>query len=376
MQESRLNLVFLLPLIYRPLKDNVAKKYGLLSERCAGHIFTLSSRRYKGLAVSNFKFYSKIHGEGLGNRVLNGVLIQVFWPLLLLWRKSRIDVIVAYDPYRSALSGIVLKYFLRTKLVVEINGDYQDRKQDGNWLKKWLMRILFHFSVRHADAIKVLNSSQEAYVKRLLPYKRVYRFPNFVAVEYFCALDCYQGDYIIAIGYPFWLKGMDVLILAFKRIAEKHPKIKLRIMGYCSDEEINIYKEMAENESRIEFIKPGWIEDVGEQLRGCYALVNAARSEAMGRVHVEAMACRKPIVATRTNGAVECVVEGRTGLLCEIEDVEDLANKLDSLLSNRDRALKMGQAGFERIETEFSEAKYTQSFISMLNEVIMKGKNS
>jgi glycosyltransferase involved in cell wall biosynthesis len=140
-------------------------------------------------------------------------------------------------------------------------------------------------------------------------------------------------------------------------------------MGYCPASELVKYKEIAGDHPRITFIKPGWIEDVGEQIRGCYALVNAARTEAMGRVHIEAMACGKPIVATRTNGAGLCVADGQTGLLCEIDDAEDLAEKLDQLLSDPELAHRMGEAGRVRMEQTFSEERYIEAFRSMIEEI-------
>ena len=109
-------------------------------------------------------------------------------------------------------------------------------------------------------------------------------------------------------------------------------------------------------------------------MRGCYALVNAARSEAMGRVHVEAMACGKPIIASRTNGAIECVEDGITGLLCGIGDVADLAAKLDALLSEPQRAAQIGYAGKLRMHNLFSEEACTESYHAMLEDVM--GVNS
>ncbi len=169
---------------------------------------------------------------------------------------------------------------------------------------------------------------------------------------------------------PFDRKGIDVLIKAFLRISEKHPHATLRIMGYCPENEFGMYRELAAGSARISFVKPGWMEEVGEEVRDCFALVNAARSEAMGRVHVEAMACAKPIVATRTNGAVLCVEDGVTGLLCNGDDVSDLADKLDALLSDRDKAKRMGEAGKARMLEMFSEDVYIRGFHDMIEEVI------
>ena len=141
-------------------------------------------------------------------------------------------------------------------------------------------------------------------------------------------------------------------------------------MGYAPPEELHKYHAVAGYNSRIEFIKPGWIEDVAEELRGCYALVHAARSDAAPRVLFEAMACGKPIVSTRTNGGMDYVRDGTTGFLCEIEDVEGLAGAMDRLLSNPDLACLFGQAGRRLLQHEFSEDAYVSSFLSMVKQVI------
>lgn len=369
MRSSRFNLVFLFPQVYRPLKENVARRFHLLADRCSGHIFTLSGNSYRELKIATFGFHSAIASTSLLCRWVNYVRVQILWPIWLLLRRQRTDVIVAYDPYSSGFAGTVLKPILRSKLIVELNGDYHAYQPSQNVFKKSLMHLLLLFSLRNADAVKVLNTSQEDYARALSPTTTTYRFPDFTAVGFFQGLATYQGDYLLSIGYPFHIKGMDILIQAFQRICRKHPTKTLRIMGYCSGNELVHYKRLADNNPRIEFIPPGWIEDVGEQMRGCYALVNAARTEALGRVHIEAMACGKPIVATTTNGAVECVEDGRTGLLCRVGDVEGLAEKLDYLLSNPDIATQMGAAGFRRMRDRFSEERYLQAFLRMLEEV-------
>jgi len=373
MQTKKFNLIFLLPLRYRPLKVNVARKYELLSGESMGHIFALSGSRMRNLEIANFRFHAEPDPRGFVRRNLRRIRLQIFLPIRLLWRKCHVDAVIAYDPYSSALCGIVLKFLFRTNLIVEINGDYHAVDPSERFIKKWLMRLIYRVSLRWADAVKVLNKSQEMFVRQRLPTTRIYRFPDYVATEYFGSLTAIQGDYLLSVGHPFHLKGMDILIGAFRRICDKHEGMRLRIMGYCPDHEMMKYRELAGHDPRIEFIKPGWIEDVGDQMRGCYALVNAGRSEALGRVQLEAMACGKPIVATRTNGALECIEDGKTGLLCEIENVEDLAEKLDYILSSRQLAIEMGRAGLERVRNGFSEDRYVKSFLAMVGAVVTSG---
>jgi len=362
--------VFLFPMTWRPLKRSFAGRFELLSQVCRGYIFTTCGPTYRKLQIGNFYLYSqKVTSNPIG-RSLGRFWVQTIFPVFLLWRKREIDAIIAYDPYASGVAGSILKRFLKAKLIVEINGDFHRFTPGENIFKKWLMNLAFHFSLRNADAVKVLNKDQETFFMENYPEKPLYRFSDYVATDYFISLNTYRGDYLLSIGYPFYIKGMDILIQAFGSISKFHPKVKLKIMGYCTEDELLSHRQLVGSNSNVEFVSPGWIEEVGEQLRGCYAYVSASRWEAMGKVILEAMACRKPVVSTRTNGGVDYVDEGRTGLLSEIENVDDLAKKMDYLLSHPDEAERMGEAGLKRVEQEYSEEKYVLRFLDMLEEIV------
>jgi glycosyltransferase involved in cell wall biosynthesis len=370
-------VVFLFPLKYRPQKFDTAGQFALLSRWYGGHIFALSGRRQRNIPVADFFFHSEKVVSGAVNRFFRGLWIQVIVPLRLSWGRSRVCVVIAYDPYRSGVAALMLKCVLRCKMIVEMNGDYHRAELSGrNDISHVVKRFIFGLTLHVADAVKVLNVDQETFCRRHLPRTAIYRFPAFVATEYFESLESYQGNYLLSVGYPFDLKGMDVLIAAFRQISEKHPQIGLRIMGYCPPGELARYQALAGGHSRIIFIASGWIEDVGEQMRACYALVNASRTEAMGRVHVEAMACGKPVIATRTNGALECIEDGVTGLLCAIGDATDLAAKLDELLSSPHRAAQMGNAGKMRMKKIFSEEKCAEAYHAMIEEVAGRSTHS
>ena len=367
---SKPTLVFLFPLIYRPEKRNVAGKFDHLSRWYRGHIFALSGKRMRDVAVHGFTFHSEAFTAKALRRFLRGLWIQVVVPLSMMWTRSRVDAVIAYDPYRSGAAALVLKYIFRAKLIIEVNGDYHREEPGRGGLSRFLMRRLLNMVVRRADALRVLNKDQGAYYRRLVPRARIYHLPAYVATDYFESLESVQGDYLLSVGHPFDLKGMDVLIAAFKSIADKYPTMSLKIMGWCPPREIERYRALVGGHPRIAFHEPGWMEEVGEQMRACYALVNAARSEAMGRVHVEAMACAKPIVATRTNGALECIEDGKTGLLCAIGDARDLAAKLDQLLADPQRADQMGRSALRRMRESFSERRCTDAYHAMLKEVV------
>lgn len=71
-------------------------------------------------------------------------------------------------------------------------------------------------------------------------------------------------------------------------------------------------------------------------------------------VILEAMASGKPIVATRSGGASEMIVEGETGFLIPIGDVEKGVEEFSKLIENEAMRLEMGKAGRSRVLKEYS----------------------
>ena len=81
--------------------------------------------------------------------------------------------------------------------------------------------------------------------------------------------------------------------------------------------------------------------------------VMASLWEGFGLVFLEAMAAARPIVATNVSAIPEVVDHGVTGLLVQPRDPQALADAMHTLLSDRERARKMGKAGLLALKNQF-----------------------
>ena len=94
-------------------------------------------------------------------------------------------------------------------------------------------------------------------------------------------------------------------------------------------------------------------------------LVQPSRRETFGRTLIEAMATRKPVIASRVGGMPEVVTDQESGLLVPEDDPQKLAAAMIALLQDPARARQMGEVGRRRVEQFFSLERRTSAVASI-----------
>ena len=143
----------------------------------------------------------------------------------------------------------------------------------------------------------------------------------------------------------------------------------------------------AETEGLVEKLKASrdgvfWIQEMmpPEKVREVYSLADVfvcpSIYEPLGIVNLEAMACETAVVASRVGGIPEVVVDGETGVLVDY-DADDtagfeaaLAEAVNAVAGDAERAAALGAAGLTRAKTDFSWATIAQETVE-----IYKGLN-
>jgi glycosyltransferase involved in cell wall biosynthesis len=95
-----------------------------------------------------------------------------------------------------------------------------------------------------------------------------------------------------------------------------------------------------------------------------------SRHEAFGRVTVEAMKLKKPVIGANTGGTVELIQDGWNGFLYESGNIEDLARKIEILYKNRPLLVQMGINAESWANRTFNLDKYAASLLKVFTEVV------
>ena len=188
------------------------------------------------------------------------------------------------------------------------------------------------------------------------------------------------NDFALALmGISSPKKGHALFLSTVGRMLAENPNllIKVIVVGFQS------------RRARIRFVQ-GLSEPAQKALRAIplvldatpyYAAADAlvmnsqGSGENFGRVNIEAMAFKLPILGTNGGGTPEIVQHGVTGLLHPLgEDGQNqLAKNILTLVNNRQKAKAMGDAGYRRVQKEFTTARFYFELGSLLDTVFNQG---
>ncbi len=176
-----------------------------------------------------------------------------------------------------------------------------------------------------------------------------------------------KEDFYVAASQMVPYKKMDIIVKAFARMSDK----KLFIIGKGPEEKK--IKKLAAKAKNIEFLGYQSSESLRDYLQRAKAFVFAAEED-FGLLPVEAQACGTPVIAYGRGGAVETVIEGRTGVFFKSQDEESLMDAVFSFEKTEDRYdFKKIRKNAERFSKQEFQKRY-QKFTDEKIACFFKGK--
>lgn len=166
-------------------------------------------------------------------------------------------------------------------------------------------------------------------------------------------------------------KGVTELINAYVELRLEFPELRLLMLGRPEAAD-------ALPESTLEYIKsdpyvicPGFVSNLAEYYQAMDVLALPTYREGFPSVVLEAQAAARPVVTTLATGAIDSVVDGVTGFLVPVGDAKALASALSRILRDGDYAVRLGQAGRERVLREFRHEIVWQSLLDEYKQLLM-----
>lgn len=154
----------------------------------------------------------------------------------------------------------------------------------------------------------------------------------------------YTAKRVIAVGRLDPIKGFDVLISAWKRVAELYPDWTLDIYGE-GDSRQSLQRQIDELSLGDRVFLRGRSNDMSEEFARHSIMVLSSRYEGFGLVLCEASVCAVPQVSFNCeSGPSEIIEDHKSGILVKrVGDIHGLASALGELMSSEDVRRRMGQ---------------------------------
>jgi glycosyltransferase involved in cell wall biosynthesis len=315
-----------------------------------------------------YKYPDKINVRRL--RFLFRIGNAPFLPQLAMLKKY--DVIHLHYPFFFGAEFLYLNSILRnSKYVLTYHNDVISNGFLGLFFKihKYtLMKLI----LRKAEKIFVtsVDYSKNSFLSEILAKDpdKIFELPNGVDIEKYNPNNDgsiirkrlnIEGKKIIlfvgALDKPHFFKGVDILLESFKRI--NNSNYHLVIVG-DGDLKLNYIEKASRMGISSQVTFSGRVSE--DDLPLFYAtsdvtvLPSTTMGEAFGLVLVEAMATGKPVIASNLPGVRSVVDDGKNGFLAIPGDSEDLASKIQIILSNEETCYNFGKNGRKKAEKKYS----------------------
>jgi glycosyltransferase involved in cell wall biosynthesis len=285
--------------------------------------------------------------------------------LTAAWRFSRVikrlapDVIHAHDPHGVAMASLALSLGSSTaqgrapRLVASRRVDFHLK---GNSFSRWKYRQVDAF-IAASEAIR------QMLVADGVPAERTVTVHEGIDVDHVVAAPP------VNVHEAFWLphqapvvgnvaalvphKGQRYLVDAAHLVVQNVPDARFIILG---DGELREHLEKQVHEHHLEkhVLLPGFRTDVLGCIKGFDLFVMSSVTEGLGTSLLDAMACGRPIVATRAGGIPEIVEDGVNGALVPPRDAASLAAAIVRALNDEGWRRRTGEAGLARVRERFT----------------------
>ncbi len=220
-------------------------------------------------------------------------------------------VIVCGDPWESFLVGKIFQIFLRdeSKLQVQVHADISDINWRNSSFRNWIRSKLHRYAFNNCNQVRVVSNTLKRYIYSISSNKNVLVIPVPILVPSYLTKVYSENREFLKIGFFGRLqkdRGTDDLIRLAVKLNSCRQDFALYVAGTGSEER-GLRKNLIEaiGEKRSVFLGQLNQSEVWEQLTQLDVYLSLAPSESYGLGIREAIISGVPVLAIKSNGALE-----------------------------------------------------------------------
>ncbi|WP_223249802.1 glycosyltransferase [Anoxybacillus ayderensis] len=224
-----------------------------------------------------------------------------------------------------------------------------------------------------AKKVIVVGPGLEQELRKYTKKEKIQLIPNIVDTSRFKPNDNIKKSNkfrFFSLAFLTHKKGFDVLLKAFAKAFKGNEEVEL-VIGGDGEERGNLEKLTVDLgiEKQVTFLGELSREQAATEMQKCDVFVLASRFETFGVVFIEALACGKPIIATKCGGP-EMIANQKNGLLVANQNIAELSNALLKIKLNYSRYRK--EEIISDCYTRFSKDKVCEQIIKQYIKIINK----
>jgi len=354
----------------------------------SGLVQALVSQGYEVIAAAPWDGYvSEVTALGcryvplpMDNKGTNPVRdLALFWRYLHLMLCEQPDVFLGYT-VKPNVYGSLAARFVRVPVINNVAG-LGTVFQKGGWLNQ-LVIGLYRLALARSRRVFFQNAEdRQLFITGGLVDEGVSdRLPGSgVDLKKFSATPVPIGSTFrfLLIARMLWDKGVGEYVKAARLLRQRVVNADCCLLGFLDVENLSAISKqqmdewIAEGVVRYLGVSDNVLEEI--TLAHCIVLPSFYR-EGTPRTLLEAAAMARPIITTDNVGCRDVVEDGVNGFLCRPRDAEDLADKMQKMvsLSSAEREA-MGLRGREKVEREFDEKIVIDKYLEAIGEILKEG---
>ena len=301
--------------------------------------------------------------------------LHAFWQLDRLFRRERFDIVHTHNSKAGFLGRLAARRHGMPIVIHTIHGfAFHDRE---SWFLRRLFVLLERAAARWCHHLIAISQPMIDWAaeERIAPLAKIDKIYSGIQVKEFRdrapsnelkdRFGIRPGQVVVGIVSKLWKgKGHELLIEAVARLLSSGHDLRLLVVGEGYLEEA-LRRQASGLGIQEAVVFTGFLPDVPGITAVLDISVLPSFYEGMGRVVLEAMAAGKPVVASRVGGLTELVEDEVTGYLVPPGDVDALAGRLETLVSDSSLRRRMGEQGSRKIGEQYSSDK----MVEMIHEV-------